>query len=152
METSLAPSPILSVTQFPLFLYMWTTSAFCFGLTLQQITLLELRLILKNASSSSGLPSIVVSTEPSTAITTFSCLKSLRSVISDTLIVFLRDDFLLVCLLCLFTKDLICLSFCLIMSRMDFESIASEGTGYSTAVKVSRSMILHDLAISIAVS
>jgi len=38
IETSFAPSPILNVTQFPLFLYKLTTSAFYLGDTLQQMT------------------------------------------------------------------------------------------------------------------
>lgn len=50
MDTSFAPSPIAKVIQLPLDLNMLTTSAFCFGLILQQTTDLDRIAIWKKRS------------------------------------------------------------------------------------------------------
>jgi hypothetical protein len=50
IETSFAPSPIAKVIQLPLDLKMLTTSAFCFGLILQQTTDFDLIAIWKKRS------------------------------------------------------------------------------------------------------
>lgn len=65
METSLAPSPIARVTQVPFLLARPTTSLFCFGETLQQITEFAFHPNWKNAVANSSSSSTIAKVKPS---------------------------------------------------------------------------------------
>lgn len=54
MLTSLAPSPMASVTAFLYFLTSSTTCAFCRGVTRQQMTALQAHAVSRNSSSMSA--------------------------------------------------------------------------------------------------
>ena len=127
-------------------------SAFCLGLTRQQITDFAIKLIMKNLSSNSLFPRITAKVEPSTAMTIFYCLKFFKSKSSWSYLIFRSTSiFFLYELLLDFPWELISLALVVSIFLSDFR-LRSPEEGDSITVKVSISIMRHDFAISIAVS